>query len=48
VKNQYSVDTLIFDEIDTGLVGAVAASMGKYLKLLSHNTQVIAITHSRQ
>lgn len=53
LREQNSIDTLIFDEIDTGLGGAVAAAMGKYLKKLSvskeiQGTQVIAITHSPQ
>ncbi len=47
--NQKShVPTIIFDEIDTGLGGAVADAMGKRLKELSQTTQVVAITHSPQ
>ena len=47
--NQRShVPTLIFDEVDTGLGGAVADAMGKRLKDLSIQTQVLAITHSPQ
>ncbi|MEI8320959.1 MAG: DNA repair protein RecN [Alphaproteobacteria bacterium] len=48
LKDQTALSTLIFDEIDTGLGGAVAAAMGKYLKQISKGTQVIAITHSPQ
>lgn len=48
LKEQSHVPTLIFDEIDTGLGGAVAEAMGKRLKDLSNNTQVLAITHSPQ
>ena len=41
--NQRShVPTLIFDEIDTGLGGAVADAMGKRLEDLSHQTQVLS------
>lgn len=40
--------TLIFDEIDTGLGGAVADAMGRRLKLLSKDAQVLSITHSPQ
>jgi len=40
--------TLIFDEIDTGLGGAVADAMGRRLKLLSKDSQVLSITHSPQ
>ena len=47
--NQKShVHTVIFDEIDTGLGGAVADAMGKRLKDLSNHAQVLAITHSPQ
>jgi DNA repair protein RecN (Recombination protein N) len=40
--------TLIFDEIDTGLGGAVADAMGYRLKLLSNKSQVLSVTHSPQ
>ncbi len=40
--------TLIFDEIDTGLGGAVADAMGRRLKLLAVQSQVLSITHSPQ
>jgi DNA repair protein RecN (Recombination protein N) len=43
-----NVNTLIFDEIDTGLGGAVADAVGARLAALSKNTQVIAITHQPQ
>ncbi len=43
-----SVPTLIFDEIDTGTGGAVAAAMGERLKRLSKDMQVLTITHSPQ
>lgn len=39
------VSTVIFDEIDTGVSGAVASSIAKKLKLMSDNMQVFAITH---
>lgn len=42
------VPTLIFDEIESGTGGAVAAAMGERLKVLSHHMQVLAITHSPQ
>ncbi len=47
-QDQNTIQTLIFDEIDTGLGGAVAASMGKYLKQIARHAQVMAITHSPQ
>lgn len=38
----------IFDEIDTGIGGSTAVSVGKYLQELSQNKQVICITHLPQ
>lgn len=43
-----SKPTLIFDEIDTGIGGAVADSVGDRLKALSKALQVIVITHQPQ
>ncbi len=43
-----SAPTLIFDEIDTGVGGAVADAIGKRLAQLSKDLQVLAITHSPQ
>ena len=40
-----SVDTLIFDEIDTGIGGEVAVAVGAHMKNLAKNRQVFAITH---
>ncbi|PKP05414.1 MAG: DNA repair protein RecN [Bacteroidetes bacterium HGW-Bacteroidetes-6] len=40
--------TIIFDEIDSGVSGEIAAKMGNILKKLSENHQVIAITHLPQ
>ena len=40
--------TLIFDEIDAGIGGKVADMVGKRLKDLSKNNQVICITHLPQ
>jgi len=39
---------LIFDEIDSGISGRVAESVGKSLKKLSRLHQIIAITHLPQ
>lgn len=42
----YSDCTLaIFDEIDTGVSGKVGLAMGKKIKTISENSQVISITH---
>jgi DNA repair protein RecN (Recombination protein N) len=43
-----SIPTLIFDEIDSGISGKVASEVGKLLKEISTNTQVINITHLPQ
>lgn len=40
--------TLIFDEIDQGVGGAVAAAIGQRLSRLSADRQVLAVTHSPQ
>ena len=40
--------TLIFDEVDAGVGGAVAEAVGRRLKALSHNRQVLCITHVPQ
>jgi DNA repair protein RecN (Recombination protein N) len=43
-----SAPTLIFDEIDTGVGGAVADAIGGRLKRLADGLQVLAVTHSPQ
>lgn len=43
-----SVPTLIFDEIDAGIGGAVADAVGKRLKLLSKHLQILVVTHHPQ
>jgi len=43
-----SAPTLIFDEIDTGVGGAVADSIGVRLARLASGVQVIAVTHAPQ
>lgn len=40
--------TLIFDEVDVGIGGQTAATVGKLLKQLSEKTQVLCITHLPQ
>lgn len=42
------VDTLIFDEVDTGISGAAANKVGQKLKQVSENRQVMCITHLAQ
>ena len=43
-----SAPTLIFDEIDTGVGGAVADAIGARLARLAEGLQVLAVTHSPQ
>ena len=43
-----SVPILIFDEIDTGIGGAVADAVGERLKLLSKKLQIMVVTHQPQ
>jgi DNA repair protein RecN (Recombination protein N) len=40
--------TLIFDEVDVGISGPTAAMVGKKLKQLAKNTQVLCVTHLPQ
>lgn len=46
-ERPYSM-TMIFDEVDTGIGGAVAEVVGKKLKKLSEKNQVICVTHLPQ
>ena len=43
-----SVPTIIFDEIDTGTGGAVAAAIGERLSVLGKGAQVLVVTHLPQ
>ncbi len=45
LANTDSTPVLIFDEIDTGISGKAAKSVGQKLKLIGKNHQVICITH---
>ncbi len=40
--------TLIFDEVDSGVGGAVAAAVGERLARLGNTTQTLVVTHSPQ
>lgn len=42
------VPTLIFDEVDSGIGGAVAEVVGRLLRRLGHNRQVLCVTHLPQ
>ena len=43
-----SAGTLIFDEIDAGVGGAVAETVGRLMKQLGRDAQVLAVTHLPQ
>ncbi len=43
-----SVPTLIFDEVDSGIGGAVAAAVGERLQRLGARLQILVVTHSPQ
>lgn len=45
---KYDVDTLIFDEIDTGISGIAADKVGRQIKALSDDRQIICVTHLAQ
>ena len=48
IKDQSGTSVLVFDEVDTGVSGSVARAVGKKLKELSVDSQVICITHIPQ
>ena len=43
-----SAQTLIFDEVDSGVGGAVAETVGRLMKQLGRDRQVLAVTHLPQ
>ncbi len=43
-----SIDTIIFDEVDTGVSGKIASSIGEKMSRVSQDKQVICITHLPQ
>ncbi len=42
------VETLIFDEVDTGIGGVTAAALGERLSALAERRQIVCITHLPQ
>lgn len=48
LAEQGGADTLIFDEIDRGVGGAVASAIGERLSRLSQTNQILVVTHSPQ
>ncbi len=45
LSNADLADTLIFDEIDTGIGGEIAISLGSHMKNLASTKQILCITH---
>ncbi|MDE5837851.1 MAG: DNA repair protein RecN, partial [Paramuribaculum sp.] len=48
IAGEMSLPTIIFDEIDTGVSGDVAARIGAMMQLMGDKIQVITITHLPQ
>ena len=48
VADMATAPTMIFDEVDVGVGGAVADIVGKLLRTLSTNVQVLCVTHLPQ
>lgn len=48
LADQITTPTLIFDEVDVGISGPVAAGVGRLLRQLGERCQVICITHLPQ
>lgn len=48
VASKMQLPSIIFDEVDTGVSGDIAARMGRMMSEISRNIQVIAITHLPQ
>ncbi|MBB3357794.1 MULTISPECIES: DNA repair protein RecN [unclassified Novosphingobium] len=48
LAEQGGAATVIFDEIDRGVGGAVASAIGERLARLAHGGQLLAVTHSPQ
>ena len=48
MSGELALPTIIFDEIDTGVSGDIAARMGHIMREMSRYMQVIAITHLPQ
>ncbi|MBH9551310.1 DNA repair protein RecN [Inhella gelatinilytica] len=46
--DQHGAPTLIFDEIDAGVGGAVAQTVGRLMQQLGQSRQVLAVTHLPQ
>ena len=48
IAQRVTTPTLLFDEVDVGVSGPTATAVGKLMRKLSENTQVICVTHLPQ
>ena len=48
LADKITTPTLIFDEVDVGISGPVAAGVGRLLRQLGETTQIICVTHLPQ
>ncbi|MBQ7210270.1 MAG: DNA repair protein RecN [Paludibacteraceae bacterium] len=48
IADRQTTETIIFDEIDTGVSGEVASNMGRMMQQMATHRQIIAITHLPQ
>ena len=48
LANKMALPTIVFDEIDSGISGEIALKMGKMMREMAKNHQVITITHLPQ
>ncbi len=48
LADKITTPTLIFDEVDVGISGPVAAGVGRLLRQLGRSTQIICVTHLPQ
>lgn len=47
-NEKHNISTLLLDEIDTGISGRIAQMVGRYMKKLSGQLQILTITHLPQ
>lgn len=48
IAEHYTIPTLVFDEVDVGIGGSTAATVGNLLQTVAKNAQIICITHLAQ
>ena len=48
VTSRKNTVSIVFDEVDSGIGGAVASAVGERLRRLGNNRQVLVVTHSPQ